>query len=397
MKVAGSLADDASHGPRPVGARRSLLLAIGSTILSVLPVFLVGALATLIRSDLQFSQAQLGAVASAFYGTSAVASIPGGRLAQRLGPEQAMAFGAMISAACLIGIAMFATDAATLFGLLLFGGLGNALAQPAANSAVARDQPQDRQGMAFGVLQTALPMSTLIAGMSVPTVGLQLGWRWAFVIVASGAVPIAAYGLRRHAAAGFQRRAGHATGRGVRKMPLYLLATAGAFAAAPPAAMGAFYVESAVASGISPGAAGIWLVGGSVCGVSGRLLWGLVADRWSGDPLDLMAGVMAFGGAGFVVLGASTLRPLLLVGTVVAFGAGWSWKTLYNLTVVRQYPQWTSGAVGITQAGAFAGSMVGPLAFGLAVEQWSYGLAWTASAAFLVVAALLVRVERRLL
>lgn len=384
-------------GLTPRGRTLSLAVAVASTTLSVLPVFLLGALAILVRRDLAFSQTELGAAASAFYGTSAIVSIPGGRLAQRLGPEHSMAIGAAISAISLVGIALFATSWATLFALLLLGGTANALAQPGANSAVARDQPPERQGTSFGILQTAIPLSTLLAGFAVPTIGLQVGWRWAFAAAALGAAPVALYSIRRHGPARAKGSGPRSTGQGVRKAPLYVLAAAGGFAAAPANAMGAFYVESAVAHGISTGAAGLWLVVGSACGVSGRLLWGWMTDRWRGESRHLMALLMVLGSGGFVLLGGSASRPLLFAGTVVAFGAGWAWKGLYNLTVVQQNPAWASAAVGITQAGVFAGSVFGPLGFGLIVERTSYGVAWTVSASALLIAAVLVWFEKRML
>ena len=62
-----------------------------------------------------------------------------------------------------------------------FGGLSNALAQPAANALVVRSVAARRQGLALGVKQAAIPMATLLAGLAVPSLGLTVGWRWAFV------------------------------------------------------------------------------------------------------------------------------------------------------------------------------------------------------------------------
>lgn len=383
----------------PARARRvSLAGAIASTTLSVLPVFLVGALAVFVRGDLRFSAPQLGLLVSAFYGMSAVASIPGGRWAQHLGPEHAMAIGALGSGATLLGIALFATNWETLFAILMVGGLANAVAQPGANSSVARDQLPERQGTSFGLLQTAIPLSTLLAGFAVPLIGLQMGWRWAFAIAAAATVPVAVYHLRRHGPVRRRRvRAAGRPGRGVRKGSLYLMAAVGGFAAAPANALGAFFVESAVANGLTPSAAGIWLVVGSSFGVSGRMLWGWMTDRWRGDPLNLMALLMLLGAGGFVLLGGSASRPFLLVGTVVAFGAGWAWKGLFNLTVVQQNPTWASAAVGITQTGVFVGSVVGPPAFGLLAQRAGYGASWAAGGAALLIAAALAVAERRML
>jgi len=374
-----------------------MAVALASTTLSVLPVFMLGALAVFVRRDLSFSLTELGASASAFYGTSALASIHGGRSAQRLGPESALAIGAACSAAALLGVAGLANGWRSLSVFLVIGGCANALSQPAANALVARDQLLDRQGISFGTLQTPIPLSTLLAGLAVPSLGANLGWRWAFVMASAGAIPIVIYGLRHHrASAGHREDFGH-PGAILRKAPLYVLAVAGGFAAAPANALGAFYVESAVSNGISVEIAGLWLMAGSVCGICGRLMWGWGADRGRGDPLRSMSFLLLVGVGGFVLLGKGERAWYLLLGTVIAFGAGWAWKGLYNLAIVQHYPGWASAALGVTQAGVFAGSVCGPLGFGVLLERTSYLVAWTSCAVCLGIAPGLVWLARRML
>lgn len=375
---------------------RSLAAALLSTTLSVLPVFLVGALAVLLRRDLSFDQTELGAAAAGFYASSAVASIPAGRLAQRLGPENAMAISAVGSAAALVSIAALAHSWASLFGLLVAAGVTNALAQPAANASIARDQPPDRQGTAFGILQAAIPLSTLLAGLAVPVIGLRVGWRWAFAGAALGAVPVLLHWLRRAPRTPAAPRVSPVRRSTGSRAPLIVLAVAGGFAAAPSNAMGAFYVDSAVAHGTSAGAAGLWLAIGSACGIAGRLLWGWLADRTTRDPLSGMVVLLVAGSAGFSLLGSAVQVAWLALGTLVAFGAGWAWKGLYNLTVVNQNRDLEAAALGVSQAGVFGGSVAGPLVFGALTQSLSYSWAWNISGLMLLVAAVLVWTERRM-
>ena len=60
------------------------------------------------------------------------------------------------------------------------GGLGNAISHPATHLLLAREVSQNRQGLAFGIKQAAIPAATLIAGLAVPLVATTVGWRWAF-------------------------------------------------------------------------------------------------------------------------------------------------------------------------------------------------------------------------
>ena len=54
------------------------------------------------------------------------------------------------------------------------------LAQPAANLLLARAVPADRQGLAFGIKQSAIPAAAMLGGLAVPSIALTWGWRWAF-------------------------------------------------------------------------------------------------------------------------------------------------------------------------------------------------------------------------
>jgi predicted MFS family arabinose efflux permease len=179
-----------------------------------------------------------------------------------------------------------------------------------------------------------------------------------------------------------------------RKLPLYVLAAAGACAAAVGNVLGAFYVESAIGRGLAETTAGMLLVVGSICGIGGRLLWGWLADRWPHDPLNYVTVLLLAGIIGILLIGLTTALATLLVGTLFAFGAGWAWKGLYNLSVVRSNADSVSIALGVSQMGVFAGSVVGPLGFGLIVERWDYQVAWTATAAVLAVAAVLTYAAR---
>lgn len=106
--------------------------------------------------------------------------------------------------------------------------------------------------------------------------------------------------------------------------------------------------------------------------------------------------MLATGALGMAVLASSSV-PLLVPGTVLAFGLGWSWPGLLTFAVVRLNPTAPAVATSITQTGVFAGGAVGPLLFGLLVLVSSYRVAWSAAALALLVAAVLMLVGRQML
>ena len=83
-----------------------------------------------------------------------------------------------------------------------------------------------------------------------------------------------------------------------------------------------------------------------------------------------------------------------LIGVPLAFGAGWAWPGLFNLSVVRAAPRFPGRATGITQTGTYVGGAVGPVIFGAVAEGAGYTAAWWLAAALGLGAAVAVLVGR---
>ena len=65
--------------------------------------------------------------------------------------------------------------------LLALAGVSNAITQPAINVFMADEVPLERQGLAFGIKQSAIPAAVLASGLALPLVALPFGWRPTFV------------------------------------------------------------------------------------------------------------------------------------------------------------------------------------------------------------------------
>lgn len=362
--------------------------------ISVLPVFLTGALAVQIRSDLDVSVFEVGVASAAFFATAAIVSVLAGSVTERLGAVRAMRLAAGIDVVALAGIAAFVESAYVLVTFLALAGVANAVAQPAANLYLARVVPRSRQGTAFGVKQSAVPAATLLGGLAVPALALTMGWRWGFGLAAAAAVAfvVAPPGRRSAALAAGAGRAGRDTSLA----PLAVLALGGGLAAASGSTLGVFLVSGAVDAGIGEGGAGLLFAGSSTLGLAVRVAMGVLTDRRHGRNLRSVAILLALGAFGYVAL--STAVPAgIVVGALIAFGAGWSWPGLFVLAVVRTNPGAPAAASGIVRTGTSTGAVVGPLAFGLVVEHAAYDVAWNTMAACSLAAAAIVVLGRRLL
>lgn len=120
-----------------------------------------------------------------------------------------------------------------------------------------------------------------------------------------------------------------------------------------------------------------------------------VADRREGGHLRTVATLLAGGVAGFALLAGAESPLGLVLGALLAFASGWGWPGLFNFAVVNENRASPATVTGYTLTGAYTGSALGPLLFGLVVEQASDGVAW-GSAALALASAATVLTARRL-
>lgn len=364
-------------------------------VLAVIPISLTGALAPFVRRELDFSEARLGLAVSLFYVASTVTSVLGGRISERIGARRTLTLAVTMSSATLIAIGMVTRTWWHLAVFLALGGVASAVAQPATNMALTRLVRPGRQGIAFGLKQASAPAATLLAGVAVPLLGVAVGWRWAFALAACLAVAFVTLmpGRGELVARVNPRRA---DARDASTRSLLLLSFAVTLAVAPAAALGAFFVESAVAQGWAPGVAGAWMAVGSLASIVARVAWGWLADR-HGPRLEVVAGLMFLGSAGFVLLGRADGGAILGIGAVVSFAFGWGWPGLFQFVAVRQRENAPGHATGIVMIGMYFGGVYGPAGFGLLVQHGSYALAWNSAAAAMVAGGALLLVGRAII
>ncbi len=359
-----------------VSERRIQVAAVTTALVGTLPVFLTGALAVQIGRDIPFGPSRLGLASGTFFAAAASGSALMGRLAERVGPGRAMRSAATANA-FLMGLVALVPSFPLLLVLLLAAGFSNSLAQVGANLLVAKGIDPLRQGWSLAVKQAGVPAGTLLGGLAVPAIGVTVGWRWAYLVGAVGAaaaaltVPVAAV------PAGGRNRPSRSEDVPLR--PLVLLAVAVGFAAAANGTLSTFMVTAGVEAGLSESMSGLVLTLGAAIGISMRLLAGRRADRRGGRHLPVVSMLLAGGAAGYLLLAPGTV-PTHLLGAVVAFGSGWAWPGLFNLAIVRLNPTAPAAATGITQTGVYVGALTGPVLFGLVVDAWGYGPAWTLAA-----------------
>jgi MFS family permease len=365
-----------------------------ATTVTKLPVFLLAAFAVLVRDNVSVTVTQLGAVAAIFFASTALVSIPGGLLAHRIGARPTLRLAVTVTAVSLGGAALAQTWW-QIAALMALAGAANGSSEPAANLAIAVGVGRSRQGIAFGIKQSAAPMTTLLAGFSLPLLGVTLGWRWTFALGAILSLA-AMFMVPRISTPATDRTALDDSRRGSPTSALLVLACAFGCGTAAATATASFLVATAVEDGYGLGAAGVLLAVSSALAIITRGVAGWSADRRVGRHLPVVACMLALGGVGLGLLTIGSVAATA-VGAGLAFAFGWGWTGLLVFAVARLNIDRAATATSLLLLGGAAGAAVGPLAFGVVVDLVSFRSAWALAAATCVLAAALCMAGRRMI
>jgi MFS family permease len=369
-------------------------ISVAVTVTGAFPLFLTGALAVQMRADLGFSVAGLGIAAALYRASGAASAVPLGRLTDRIGPSWAMRLAAVLSFTSALGIALFARDLLTLCGFLLLGGASNALGQSGANLSLTRAVRLARQGIAFGLKQSALPIATLLAGVTVPVIALTIGWRWAFALAALLSLGI---GLSVPSSNDVRLRARtDLRNRATRRAPLFVLTLALMLSMMAGSTLSTFTVDAAVTWGVAPGPAGLLLTFGALTSVLVRLVAGARADRRQGGHFKVVAAMIGLGSVGYLLMAVG--RPgISTIGVVIAFGLGWGFNGLFWYAVVRLNQETPGRVTGFVQPGGFLGGFLGPILFGWIVDVAGYPTAWVVASGWALLGFVAMLIGRRMI
>lgn len=359
------------------------LSATVSTMTVVLPTFLLGGLAVFVRDELSMSLTEIGVAVSAYFGVSALASLPAGLLIQRVGSRVTTAI------ALLVVMIAFAAIALAPSGLLLIvamaiGGIGNALGQLSSNQTLTVLVPRSWQGRAFGIKQASVPASGLLAGIAVGTLGSS--WRIAFLI----AIGMAIVALVLLPARNVHRIVDATIAHGrIRFVPLAFLAVSAMFATGAANALSIFLVGWSVDEGLSVDQAALVLAVSSASGILGRLLIGWFADRTRVNPISIIALQVGCGAVGLALV-ALGLPLSIAVGGVIGYALGWSWAGLIHFAVARLNPHAPARATSVVQVGLYSGGAIFPALFGVLADTAGTRTAWVTAAALMAMASIMV-------
>ena len=443
----------ARRAPGPVGVTGTMVAGLAC---ATLPSFLIGALQGRITAEFGIGAGEIGLAVALFFVAGGVTSIPAGRIVDRIGSPAALRIGMGLAAASSLLIAALVTNAWQLTAALAIAGPAMALVDTAGSRAMSRAVPHHRQGVAFGTKEASPPIASLVAGLTLPLIAVQFGWRPAFVgaaVVAtltglmissrleSGEGPGEADDTPApvdpdpHPAAGddeagddeaadapaVPRGSADATPTHADVRPeaaddrpdpgtdapsttplLILLAASAATAGAVGSSVSTFLVPTAEVAGMTAGTAGVVLSVASLAAACMRVISGATVDRLVGSELlgvAVLTGAGSLGVAGLAFAGgpfadSPAAHTLLIASAVLALGGGWASSGLLFLSGIRIEPARPALSGGVVLSGLALGGSLGRVGYGFAADHLGFAFSWGLATPLMASAAVVALVLR---
>jgi MFS family permease len=349
------------------------------------------------------SRLEVAFIVPAIYLPGLLVSLPGGRLADRIGARPSLLGGLAVGAAGL-GLAALAPRFPWFLACLCAAGAGWSVVNPALGKAIVDVFPARERGIAMGIKQMGLTLGGVLSALALPGIAAALGWRAA---VAASAVALAlpvALAWRPLAPLGPAAPAptAHAAGSASlwwwARRPALLLLFAGGFllGMVQGAVLSYLPLFTIQALGFGKIGAGLLVAASQAGGAASRLALGAASDRWLvARRSTWLAGTSALGAALFALYALWPIAAPLAAGALAfATGVGaYGWVGIFFvISAEAGGPRHAGLLSGVAYAAIVLGLLAGPPAFGLLLEGWdSYAAAWAVFAALsaLVAAAML--------
>lgn len=352
-----------------------LLLVAGVQVLATLSVLSLATLAPAVAPSFGIGAHFVGYQVSVIYISAAIISLLAGSLVSRWG---AITTSQCAMALCLVGV--LGLTAGNLLVLVLSSlliGAGYGLTNPAASHLLFRLAPAKHRNLLFSLKQTAVPIGGVIAGLLLPALTAASGWRSALLACAGLVVALFLVLNRYRHRFDRDRSPSRPLMQSIqyglrvlfrRKELLRLSVMAFCFSATQLSLMSfavSLLVQDLGKSLIIAGTV-VSLVQG--CGAGGRILWGIIADRFgAGIPVLVGIGILST----LASLGVAVVNERWPFAAVIAllcvYGAcsiGWNGVFLAEVARISK-DEAVSSMTGMVLCFTFLGVVVGPTVFAL--------------------------------
>ena len=383
------MSESAPSSPAPVRWRLLTILTVsyGAGAFGMLGI---SPLSPSLVEGLGLTRIQVAFLIPSIYLSGLLFSLPGGRLADRLGVRPSFLGGLALAAIGLLAAALAPGFLAFLFCLFVAGS-GWSVVNPALGKAIMDVFPVSERGIAMGVKQMGLTLGGLVAALALPAIAATLGWRYAVgacsvivaVPVALGWRPLAAFNAGARGAASIAGPGDAMSSWWWARRPALVIffATGLVLGMVQGAVLSYLPLFTIQALGFDKIGAGLLVAASQAGGAVSRLVLGAASDRWAAGRRSLW---LAFTGAvGAVIFAVYAIWPATSSGPAgtLAFATGvgaYGWVGIFFVISAEAGGRNQAGLLsGVAFAAIVVGLLVGPPVFGLLLEGFdSYAVAW---------------------
>lgn len=374
-------------------AAQTAISMVGASLAVLLPF---------VRSEFHLTFAEAGLVVNFSFVGGFLTIAMAGLAVDALGDRFVLVVGGILTgvAGCLVAAA---PNLWILLGVLFVLGVGVATVTPAGSVAVRRAFPLRLRGMVMSIRQTGIPFGYFLAALLLPAIALAHGWRAAVAVsgIVSVAVAVVVRVLYRtgpRAARGENESRGFAD---VFNRDSAIASGAGVLLVAAQMSLLTYLVSYLQRDqGLPITTAAVVLALAQLSGAGGRVLWGVVSDRFLGGSrrtaLLFAAGTGIAGGLILALLPPGSPLALLVAAILVAAAGAVGWNGVQISFLSELARPGTEGRnVGIGLMIQQPGILAGPFLFGLVADlTGSFRPAWLLLAGFLGAAMLILFTAR---
>ncbi len=360
-----------------------IVQAIVSMVAVTIPV-----LAPSAASDIGISATFAGIYVSLMYIGSMVSSLWSGDFILRYGALRVSQISLLLAGTGLILTALATIPAMIISAFVI--GFGYGPVTPASSHILVRNTPSHMMSFVFSLKQTGVPLGGVLAGAIVPSLVIFAGWKSAAVYIGLFTITLVLF-LHpfRQAIDDDRQPQRRISFRGVTHplqmvisyRPLRRLAIISFLYAGMQLCLFTYMVIYLTEDvGMAFIAAGLTLSAAQMSGTIGRIIWGILADRYikPGKLLGLLGVGMSLGAVATAMIQSSWPLSLILLATILFGGTAIGWNGVYLAEAARRAPDGqVSAATGGTLFFTFFGVVLGPPIFGGVVSTTgSYPLAY---------------------
>ncbi|MFQ6024473.1 MAG: MFS transporter, partial [Acidiferrobacterales bacterium] len=356
--------------------------------------FTVAVVAPEAAPDIGVAATYIGVFTSIVYIFAMLSGTVTGTFMFRYGAVRVCQFTMLAAAAGMVAIALASPFTAVVSAILL--GLAYGTFNPASAHVLNKISTNRSRPIIFSIKQTGVPLGGGLAGLMVPLLTVMFGWQVAASTVGVVALVVMVLVQPLRSTFDADRKPNWSLRSASVIAPLRLVlgdrllrkfSIAGFAYSGCQVSVGAFFVVYlAHALAMSLVQAGLVFAYVQTGGIFGRILWGIIADRWLSTRM-LLVGLGLLIAVCLVATASFTpgwpLAVIMAVGFVLG-ASSFGWVGIYLSEIAKLAPEGKVGeATGGTQFIYFGGVVVVPPCFGALVN-----LTGSYTFAFFVIAAL---------